>query len=37
VVQIEDTEFLGSGGAGGARRVRINKQVPPGYDVRQAS
>ncbi|PSC71843.1 Molybdopterin biosynthesis CNX1 [Micractinium conductrix] len=34
VVQIEDTAFLGAD-AGGAKRVRIIKQVSPGYDVRQ--
>lgn len=34
VVQIEDTEFLGRSD-GGTKRVRINKAVPPGCDVRQ--
>lgn len=34
VVQIEDSEFLGAA-PGGTRRVRINKAVPPGCDVRQ--
>ncbi|EFN52667.1 hypothetical protein CHLNCDRAFT_58800 [Chlorella variabilis] len=31
---IEDSEFLGAA-PGGTRRVRINKAVPPGCDVRQ--
>jgi gephyrin len=35
VLQIEDTEFLGATRAGGAKRVRVNKAVPPGNDVRQ--
>ena len=35
VLQIEDTQFLGATGAGGAKRVRLNKAVPPGNDVRQ--
>lgn len=33
-MQIEDTEFLGQS-PDGTKRVRINKAVPPGYDVRQ--